>query len=253
MQAAITSAKRGHEVVLCEKSDSLGGILKCEAKVPFKLKLDEYLKRQAMLCERAGVEIHLNTEITPGKAAALAPDVIIAALGARPTKPPVPGIDGPNVMGAEDVYYHPEKAGDDIIILGGGLVGLELGVFMAGDGHKITVLEMMDELNLDPYGMHTMAISNEIARLEIDLRLSTRTLEVTATGVKAADKDGNEYTLEADTIVYATGQRPLRDEAYALSNVASEFHQIGDCRASRSILFATREGYTAAKDIGRKL
>ncbi|MDR1068340.1 MAG: FAD-dependent oxidoreductase [Clostridiales Family XIII bacterium] len=252
MQAALTAEKNGHDVTLCEKTGSLGGVLLCERKVPFKLKLEEYLRRQARFVESANIDVRLNTEVTPEYADSLKPDVIIAALGARPAKPPIPGIDGPNVIGAEELYVAPEKAGENVVILGGGLVGLELGIFMALDGRRIIVLEMMDELNLDPFGMHTMAIMNEMARLGIDLRLSTKALDITENSIVTEGPYGREE-LPADTVVYATGQIPLRDDAIALSGVAPEFYQIGDCLAPRNILAATKEAYAIAHDIGRRL
>ncbi|MDR2611087.1 MAG: FAD-dependent oxidoreductase [Clostridiales Family XIII bacterium] len=252
MQAALTAEKNGHEVILCEKTAVLGGVLLCECKVPFKLKLEEYLQRQARFVKKANIEVRLNTEVTPEYADALKPDVIIAAIGARPAKPPIPGIDGDTVIGAEDFYLSPEAGGEHIVILGGGLVGLELGIFRAQDGHKVTVIEMMDELNLDPFSMHTMAIMNEMARLGIELRLSTRALEIKESSIIIEGPDGQEE-LPADTVVYATGQIPKRDEAVALSAVAPEFYQIGDCVAPRNILSATQEAYTIANDIGRRL
>jgi 2,4-dienoyl-CoA reductase-like NADH-dependent reductase (Old Yellow Enzyme family)/thioredoxin reductase len=253
MQAALTASRAGHDVVLCEKSDTLGGVLKCEAKVPFKQKLDEYLKRQAMLLSRTGVKVYLNTEVTPAKAQTFNPDVIIAAIGARPVKPPISGIDGASVMGAEEVYYHPEKAGKDMVVLGGGLVGLELAVFMADLGHDVTVVEMMPQLNLDPFGMHSMALMSEVERLGIDLRLDTSAVEITESIVRVRTPAGVEESILADTVVYATGQKSLRDEAFALASCAPEFHMIGDCAASRNILAATQEAYGVARDIGRIL
>jgi NADPH-dependent 2,4-dienoyl-CoA reductase/sulfur reductase-like enzyme len=252
MQAALTAEKNGHEVILCEKTDKLGGVLLCERKVPFKLKLEEYLHRQARFVERANIDLRLNTEVTPEYADSLHPDVIIAAVGARPAKPPISGIDGANVIGAEEIYVAPEKAGKNVVILGGGLVGLELGIFLANDGHSITVLEMMDELNLDTFGMHTMAIMSEIARQSIDLRLSTRALEIREDSILTEGPNGQEE-LPADTVIYATGQIPQRDLATALSGVASEFYQIGDCLTPRNILAATQEAYTVASDIGRRI
>ena len=84
MQAALTCAKNGHHVVLCEKTESLGGALKCEENVPFKRLLGEYLKRQASAVEKAGVEIRLGTVVTPELAREITPDVIISAMGAVP-------------------------------------------------------------------------------------------------------------------------------------------------------------------------
>ncbi|MDR0817665.1 MAG: FAD-dependent oxidoreductase [Clostridiales Family XIII bacterium] len=254
MQAALTAAGQGHEVILAEKGSRLGGVLRCEEKVSFKQKLDAYLNRQArFVTENPNIELRLSTEITPEAALEIAPDVIIAALGSRPVKPPIPGIDSANVIGAEDLYYNPEKAGKDIVILGGGLVGIELGIFRASDDHNVTIVEMMPEFNLDPFGMHTLAVTAEIDRLSIKTHLSTAVQEITKDGVTVKGPDGKVFDIKADTVVYATGQAPQVAQAFALSGTAPEFYQVGDCVAPRNIVFATREAYTAAKDIGRKI
>ena len=70
MQAALTCAEQGHRVILCEKSGRLGGAIGCEAGVPFKKKLEMYLTSQARAIEKAGIELHLNTEVTADYAAA---------------------------------------------------------------------------------------------------------------------------------------------------------------------------------------
>jgi NADPH-dependent 2,4-dienoyl-CoA reductase/sulfur reductase-like enzyme len=250
MQAALTAAERGHEVILCEKTGELGGVLRCEAQVPFKARLDEYLKRQARRVERAAIDVRLNTEVTPELARAINPDVIVAALGARPAVPPIRGIDGANVLGAEELYYAPGRAGDSVVILGGGLVGLELAVFMTMLGRSVAVVEMQPELTVDVYGMHTIALTLKIEELGVGIHLSTRALEITEKGVTCAGPDG-AFFLDADTVVYATGQRPLREESFALHDCAPEFHQIGDCVTPKNILAATQAAYTIAKDIGR--
>jgi pyruvate/2-oxoglutarate dehydrogenase complex dihydrolipoamide dehydrogenase (E3) component len=176
--------------------------------------------------------------------------VIVAALGAHPAVPPIPGIDGKNVLGAEELYYNPEKAGKRLVILGGGLVGLELGIFMAMRGHGVAVVEALAELALDLYGMHSLSVSLKIAELGIPVHLSTRALEITERGVSCENAAGKLF-LDADTVVYATGQRPLREESFALSDCAPEFYQIGDCVTPKNILAATKAAYTIAKDIGR--
>jgi 2,4-dienoyl-CoA reductase-like NADH-dependent reductase (Old Yellow Enzyme family) len=116
MQAALTAAERGHSVVLCEKGDRLGGVLLCEDAIPFKQKLKAYLEVQAHLLAKSAVEIRLNTKVTPDYARQLRPDVIVAAIGARPVKPPIKGIDLPNVLGAE-TSLSSGKAGKKLVIL----------------------------------------------------------------------------------------------------------------------------------------
>ncbi len=250
MQAALTAAERGHSVVLCEKGDRLGGVLLCEEKIPFKQKLKAYLEVQAHLLAKSAVDIRLNTEVTPEYAGQLRPDVIVAAIGARPVKPPVRGIDLPNVLGAEDIFYHPEKAGKKLVILGGGLVGVELGIHLAQEGHEVSIIEMLPELTVDPFSMHTIALHEQIEKLGINVYTSTAVTEITPDGVRAQGP-GGPLELSADTVVYATGQKPLAEEAAALHDCAGEFYQIGDCAAPKNILTATQAAWTIARDIGR--
>lgn len=251
MEAAITAAKRGHQVILCEKTDRLGGILRCEHEVSFKRHLDEYLDRQAMRCEKhPSIEVRLGTAVTPELARSIQPDVIIAAMGARPSVPRIPGIDGKNVMGAEEVYYHPEKAGKNLVILGGGLVGLELALHMQEKGRTVTVVEMQDHLTVDQFSMHTPALMLQLEKQGIGIRLSTAVQEITSRGVRVAGPEG-ETELSADTVIYAVGQKPLLEEAAALHDCAPEFYQLGDCIAPQNIMNATRTAFAVACDIGR--
>jgi 2,4-dienoyl-CoA reductase-like NADH-dependent reductase (Old Yellow Enzyme family) len=250
MEAALTAAARGHEVILCEKSDRLGGVLLCEDKVPFKARLSEYIELQKRRIGRAPIDLRLCTEVTAAFAAALKPDAIVAALGSLPTVPPVPGIDGANVLCAEELYRAPERAGCRPVILGGGLVGLELAVFMAMSGRRVTILEMQPEPAVDPYGMHTMALMHKLEEYSINLRLSTRVRAVTPEGVDCEGAAGGDF-IKADTVAYATGRIPLRTESFALHACAPEFFQIGDCTVPRNIVAATRAAYAAACDIGR--
>ncbi|SHH91946.1 2,4-dienoyl-CoA reductase [Sporobacter termitidis DSM 10068] len=250
MQAALTAAERGHSVTLCEKGGKLGGVLLCEDQISFKQKLKAYLEHQAHMLAKAPIEVRLNTEVTPEYARELRPDVIIAALGARPFVPPVKGIDGPNVLGAEEVYYHPERAGKRLVILGGGLVGIELGIHMAMLGRDVSIVEMLPELSVDNFSMHTLALLEQIGKLGIKVRTSTAVSEITPAGVTAKGPDGT-LELPADTVVYAVGQKPLRDEAAALGGCAGEFYQLGDCVTPRNILAATQAAWTVARDIGR--
>jgi NADPH-dependent 2,4-dienoyl-CoA reductase/sulfur reductase-like enzyme len=269
MQAALTACERGHAVTLCEKTGRLGGVLLCEEHIPFKQKLDLYLKRQALRISRAPIELKLNTEVTPDFARALAPDVIIAALGARPVVPAIKGMDGGNVVMAEDVYRDPQRAGGNALIMGGGLVGLELGIFLAQGGRAVTIVEMLPEtiatreerpvseriagalaLESGTNIVHGVALAQELKKLpNLRILTSARVLEIDGTGCTVEDAAGARR-LEADTVICAVGQRPLREEGVALHDCAPEFHQIGDCVAARNILAATQAAYQVARDIG---
>lgn len=269
MQAALTLAERGHEVILCEKTGSLGGVLQCETNIPFKKKLEEYIALQRRKISRTNIEVRLNTEVTPEYALQIAPDVIIAALGSRPVKPPIPGIDGANVCGAEDIYYDFDKAGKSCVILGGGLVGLELGVALAHTGRDITVVEMLPTtIASEKTGdtsermgqvcmaageplVHGVALCEHLKTLpNMRIYTSTKALSIDESGLKAL-KNNEVISISADTVIYAVGQRSLSDEAFALRFCAPEFYRIGDCVVPKNIMQATQQAYHIARDIGR--
>jgi len=246
MQAAVTAAENGHRVILCEKSSRLGGVLKCEADVPFKKKIKEYLEYQQRQIKKAGVELRLNTAVTPELAAELMPDAIIASIGARPAVPAIKGIE--SAMEAEEVYENPGKAGQRIVVLGGGLVGIELAIYLAGMGRDVTVMEMLPELNNGGNVLHQLALNVEIKKRGIKLALATKALEITGNGVWG-EKDGSRTFFEADSVICAAGQAPLYEEAAALGKCVPEFYQIGDCVSPANIMKATSMADAAARSL----
>ncbi len=250
MQAALTCAERGHEVILCEKTDKLGGAIRCEKNVPFKQKLDLYLDRQERDVRKAAIDLRLNTEVTPEYAENIDADVIIAATGARPIKPNIPGIDGENVLGAEFAYLNTDKIGKNVCILGAGLVGLELGIYLSMLGHKVKVLEMADSINDGGNFLHAIGLRAELAKREVEVYLNTKAGEIKADGVVGETAEGEKF-FPADTVIYAVGQRPMSEDALALRFCAPEFHQIGDCITPKNITNATGSAFMIARDIGR--
>ena len=251
MQAALTAAKNGHEVVLCEKNDHLGGHIRCEEKVPFKKHLKEYLDMQErkVHAER-GIELHMNTEVTPEYAKSVGADVIIAALGARPVKPNIPGIDGKNVFLADDIYMDAAKAGKSAVILGGGLVGMELAIYLNSLGIKAEVVEMSDGFHPFPNVLHGQAIDIKMQEEGIQAHFSTKAARIDEGGVWCETPEGEKY-YEADSVIYAVGQRALTEETMALYDCATYFYPVGDCVLPRNIAEANTAARIVAEDIGR--
>ena len=251
MQAAITAAKRGHTVTLVEKSDRLGGILLCEKDVPFKIHLHEYIQNQIRRVGENGIKVMLNTELTPEQAEAMKPDVIIAAIGADPIVPPIPGVDGANVLQAQYVYTHPDDITGKTVILGGGLVGIELGIFLKNMGKDVKIVEMADKLNCGGNMVHEMGVNVEIARIGLETHTSTRALKIEADGVTCAGPDG-EVFFPADHVVLAAGMRGRQAQAAAFAQSAPIFYQVGDCLAAKNIYEANRLGFNAAWELGTR-
>jgi 2,4-dienoyl-CoA reductase-like NADH-dependent reductase (Old Yellow Enzyme family)/thioredoxin reductase len=252
MQAALTCAQRGHEVVLCEKSDRLGGILRCEADVPFKWRVDRYLNYMESQVGKAGVAVRLGTDVTPAYARAQDADVVIAALGARQFVPPIPGTDGARVVSAVCAYRDAAELGESVVILGGGLVGTELAIHLAMRGKSADVVEMLGEIGHGGNYLHVKAIENEIRRLGVRMHFHTKAVRITEEGVVCEDTEtGEGKTFEAESVVYALGMRPLQSEAAAFYDCAPQFHIIGDCRSARNLMAAVNDAFCVARDVGR--
>ena len=176
--------------------------------------------------------------------------MIIAATGARPVKPPIPGIDGKNVLGAEYAYTHTDEVGQSVCILGAGLVGLELGIYLAMLGRSVQVVEMAPAINDGGNFLHAVGLRAELNKRQVKVDLNTKALEIKPEGVLCSGEAG-EKLYPADTVIYAVGQRPESEAALALRFCAPEFYQIGDCLTPKNITAATGAAFQIARDIGR--
>jgi pyruvate/2-oxoglutarate dehydrogenase complex dihydrolipoamide dehydrogenase (E3) component len=179
------------------------------------------------------------------------PDVIIAAIGAAPIVPPIPGVDGENVISAEYAYTHPDEMTGKTVILGGGLVGIELGIYLKNLGKDVEIVEMADKLNCGDNMVHEMGVKAEIKRIGLPAHTSMRALKIDSDGVSCQGPDG-EVFYPADHVVIAAGMKGRQEEAIAFAQAAPLFYQIGDCLAVKNIYEANRLGYNAAMELGTR-
>ncbi|AKL95772.1 NADH:flavin oxidoreductases, Old yellow enzyme family [Clostridium aceticum] len=248
MEAAITAAKRGHEVILCEKTDSLGGALKAERGVSFKKDLYRLISTKALHMERNGVEVRLNTEVTKELVEKETPDVLVVAVGAESIVPAIPGIDHPKVVIASNLSDESIEIGQKVLILGGGLVGCEAGLHLTQEGKDVTIVEMQKDVAVDANGRHRPLL---LARLKDLVKIETgqKGIKVTNEGLICADENGKETLFPADTIICSVGQLPLRNVVEELLDSAPEVFQVGDCVKPAQVTQAVFSGYYAALDI----
>ncbi len=250
MQAALTAAQNGHEVVLCEKSDELGGAILCEKDVPFKESLHEYIKLQERLITKAPIDLRLNTEVTPDYARAEKPDVIIAAVGADPVVPEIPGARGPNVRQAIEVFRDPSLAKGRSVILGAGFTGVELALYLLMNGRDVEVAEMLGDISDGGNDCHKMAVKDMVEQTGLKIRFNTRAVEITASGIRCEGPRGETF-VSADTVILAAGMRSRTELAHKFSRCAPVFYAVGDCRKPGSVMNANAAAYTTAKYLGR--
>ncbi len=246
MQAALTAKERGHEVSLYEKAAHLGGQLLAEQHIPFKTNMYNYVKVMAKRIEKAGVELHLNTALTGEDAAKLNADVVIVAVGASSIVPNIVGIDNKKVVSLEALHQNPPAVGENVVILGGGLVGSECGIYLDGLGKKVTIVEMNDTFAADSYWMHKGAMDVYLRTSDIDIKTNTTAKAVTDAGLVCDTPDG-EITIAADTILLAAGMRSNPSECFL--NAAPLVYNIGDSIKPGRVADATSDAYYLALDI----
>ena len=248
LKAAITAAQRGHKVILCEKSDKVGGILKSEQAIPFKYEMYQLglsFEKQAI---EEGVEIRLNTMVTPEYVAAEKPDAVILAVGSTPIVPQIPGIEGDNVVVVNDYYLEKDKVQDTVVVLGGGLAGCECAVHLGMGGKKVHLVEMRDVLAADCNIRHKPILMKQVEKYTT-AHLSHTGLRITEEGVVCKAQDGSEVLIPGKTVICAVGQRANRADVDALRLCAPFVREVGDCVRPANITKAVYEGYHAAFDI----
>lgn len=248
MKAAITAAQRGHKVILCEKSNELGGILKSEQALPFKYEMYQLGVTFARQMEVEGVEVRLNTPVTPELCEQIKPDALILAVGSNPIVPPLPGMDGDNVVIVNNYYLEKDKVADSVVVLGGGLAGSECAVHLGMEGKEVHLVEMRDALAVDANIRHRPILMAEVDKY-VKVHTCLQGLRVTEDGLVCKDAEGKEVLIPGKTVICAVGQRSNRADVEALRYCAPFVREIGDCVRPSNITNAVYQAYHAALDI----
>lgn len=244
MEAAITAANRGHDVTLVEKSEKLGGNLYPAGAPYFKEDIIKLCKVMVKRVEEAGVKVVLNTEVTPEYVESFNPDALFVAIGSNELRPPIKGMDLPHVIMAIDAELHPEKLGRKVAIMGGGLVGGEAAVSFHHEGKECSIIEMKSKVAEEVNSFYRGGLMPEIEK-SATCYVNTKVKEIIPTGV-LCEKDGEEFIIEADSVVCALGFRAPYDKVDALCDKVDEYYIIGDCKNVGQIYHATNEAYYAA-------
>lgn len=248
LRAALTSAQRGHKTILCEKTGRMGGIPNCEEGVPFKEAMFKYPKTMELLLRRAGVEIRLDTHVDAKYVEDENVDALICAIGSDPVIPPIPGVDGKNVIRMDDKYKRRAEIGERVVVLGGGVAGCETALHLANDGKSVVLVEMLDDVATDANPLYRDALLDEIGE-RVEFKLGHTGTMICDEGLYCRKPDGGEELVHADTVIIAAGQRPRTAETEALRDAAPYVCMIGDCTAPKDMTAAIYQGHHAAMDV----
>jgi 2,4-dienoyl-CoA reductase-like NADH-dependent reductase (Old Yellow Enzyme family)/thioredoxin reductase len=246
MEAARVLALRGHDVTLFEKR-KLGGVL-IEASTPdFKADLRPLISYFAAQMELLKVNV-VSREATLQDIKTGGFEAVIAATGGHPIHLNIPGVDHPMVSNALKVLRGEVELGEHVIIVGGGMVGIETALAVADKCKQVTVVEMTDDamanLTPDELTIYPERLKRDGAVIKTGKRLTA----VSDKTITVCDRFGREEEMGCDNVVLAIGLRPDRKLIDDLEKEGSiDVHEVGDCVKPRKILDAIHEGFRVAR------
>jgi 2-enoate reductase len=251
MEVARMAAIKGHKVTMYEKTDKLGGHLN-EGSVPeFKDDIKRLLSWYERQLKKMRIKIYFKTTASRKLVLDEKPDFVMIATGSSPCYPDLPGIKNANVITSIDLLLGKKKAGNVVLIVGGGLDGCETAVWLAKKGKQVTLIEMLPELAVNVHRANRAMLLDMLAESQVNVRTNTRLEEVKSNGIMAMYKDSERIELPADTVVLATGLVPNRELYKSLIGEKLRFYELGDCREPRKIHDAILEGFMMAQAIGQ--
>ena len=238
------AALRGHEVILIEGSDDLGGQLRLVAVVPFRESWGRYVAYQKAALEQLQVQVRTGREATVKEIKSIAPDVVILATGGSPVHLAIPGSETVNLVNAWDILLKKAKVDTPAVVIGGGAVGLETAEFMAEAGIQVTVVEMLDQVGGDMSPGILALILDRLKKTNVKILTRTKAVEFRANEVMVQTPEG-QSVLPATLVVEAVGVLP-NDELEGLLNAEGITNiTAGDCREPRKAYQAVHEGFLA--------
>ena len=249
LQAAVTAARRGHEVILCEKSDEVGGILVGEQALPFKYEMYRLGVTLGRIARDEHVDIRLNTTVDQAYAEKENADVVIVAAGSKPFLPAIEGLDQDHVFFVNDYHHKLHQINDPVVVLGGGLAGCEIALHLSMEGKEVNLIEMNDELAPDANIRHRPLLLREIETSPMKIFKNHFGIAVFQNGVVCKNKAGEEVLIKGKTIICAAGQTPRRQVVEQLADAAPVVMAIGDCAKVSNITAAIYQGHHAGMDV----
>ncbi|MGN1037908.1 MAG: FAD-dependent oxidoreductase, partial [Mailhella sp.] len=248
-EAAIAAAMRGHHVTLFEKSDRLGGQWLAAAVPPGKEEFLSFSCWQKRKLAALGVSIRLNTPLTKEIVDSEKPDAVLIATGSHGAVPPIKGREQSHVVFANDVLLGKVRTGKNVVVIGGGMVGVETADFLSAYGKNLTVVEMLSAVAAEAEPNSKYFLMQRIKKQNVRLITEARVQEITENAVRVLLSSGEEVLLPAESVVLAAGLRSEASLAAELEGCGAELSVIGDARKVKNGLFNIQEGFEAGLNV----
>lgn len=250
LTAAYEAARLGHRVTLFEQDRETGGQIRFAEKAPYKSAYGTWIRTLTAKCRKKDVDIRTGTEVTEDMIVQGNPEVVILAIGADKSTCPVEGISSAVVCDAWQILNGEVAPKDHVVVIGGGLVGMETADFLCEKGIKdVSLVEMMAVPPVPPVSAHGKMLHRRLGAAGAKLMFNT-TVQMIGEGFVLISTDGKEQRLEpVNQVIVAVGVTPRNTLNDLLRQKGIRHYIIGDASTPRRIIEATTEGAKAAWDI----
>ena len=242
LEAACTGSFMGHRVLLYERQNRVGGQLWEAAAAPRKHILKSLINYYESRLAETDVELHLEEEFSEKTLKEKKVDAVVLATGSRPNRPSIPGLDHSHVTVAREVLLGLSRVGKTVLVVGGGLVGCETAEFLADQGKKVVLIEMLHDIALGVEPRTRVLLLERLERLKVDIRTGCKLQAVNGVNV-LVEVGGKGETITAESVVLATGYEPNNALALSLPEREYKVKTIGDCWAPSNIKEAIHQGF----------
>ena len=248
MEATRIAAERGHNVTLYERESSLGGKLIAASKPPMKEAIEDFRRYLTIELNRIGVKVKLGEAVDMSAIDKEKPDAVVIATGARPQGLGIPGTTGKNVAMADDVLTGKAQVGQRVLVVGGGLVGLETAEFLAAQSKAVILVEMLPEVGMDIFPLIRPAIIQKVKEAGVVMYVNSQPQDITEEGV-GVNIAGTTEVINVDSVVLAVGRESDKALGKQLRGKVPELHIIGDSVSPRRIRDAVHEGHRVGRTL----
>ena len=241
MEAARVLKLRGHNPVIYEKADKLGGTFIPASAESYKGKLRDLLAWYRREMDKLGIEVKLNTEVKDTNM--LRADDIIIATGAKPRKLNIPGFDK-TIEACE--YLNGKEVGNNVVVIGGGLTGSEIAYELALGGKAVTIVEMKNDL-IAQKGVclaNSSYLREWFALNKTSVYLGATVKEVKDSSIIIKTNEGEDKEIPCDSVISSVGYIPA-----PLTEAKNKVHLVGDCLSVGNLRSVIWRAYEVAMKI----
>ncbi len=245
MQAAIIADLRGHDVELWEQDRELGGQIRLAHLAPYKEEMVEALRYLRYRLAAGKVTVRFGRRATAAAVIAHGPDVVVAACGSVPARPPIPGLEGAQVYHAREIYARRTPLGRRLVIIGGGDLGCETADWLAAPDREVTVVEILADVLRRMKKIPRQRLLARLAAKGVTVLTETRLDSVAPGADHIIGKNGRNRTLATDNVIVAVGAASENRLQTQLNGTIAQILAVGDADIPGNLGAALRSGTEA--------